>query len=91
MISARMILVSLTYSDLEGTAVEHDFEVTMEQIVAALRSAGYEPYDQLYGYLKTGDLTYITRTGNARHLIAGLERNRLLSYVETLKAEKQRK
>ena len=40
-----------------------EFENIMEHIVASIRSAGYEPYDQLYGYLKTGDETYITRTG----------------------------
>lgn len=71
--------------------MEHDFEATMEQIVSALRSAGYEPYDQIYGYLKTGDSSYITRAGDARRLITGVDRSRLLSYVETLKAEKRRK
>ena len=29
--------------------MERLFEETMEQIVAAIRSTGYEPYDQLYG------------------------------------------
>lgn len=89
MISSRNILVSLEYSDLEGTAVEHDFEATMEQIVSALRSAGYEPYDQLYGYLKTGDETYITRSGDARRLISGVDRASLAAYVEMLKPDKR--
>lgn len=56
----------------------------MEHIVASIRSAGYEPYDQLYGYLKTGDETYITRTGDARNLIKTLDRNRLQEFVDTL-------
>ena len=61
-----------------------EFESIMEHIVASIRSAGYEPYDQLYGYLKTGDETYITRTGDARRLVKKLDRERLLQYVNTL-------
>ena len=61
-----------------------EFENIMEHIVDSIRSAGYEPYDQLYGYLKTGDETYITRTGDARNLIKTLDRNRLQEFVDTL-------
>ena len=58
-----------------------EFENIMERIVASIRSAGYEPYDQLYGYLKTGDETYITRTGDARRLVKELDREQLRQYV----------
>lgn len=61
-----------------------EFENIMEHIVASIRSAGYEPYDQLYGYLKTGDETYITRTGDARRLVKQLDRGQLQQYVQTL-------
>lgn len=61
-----------------------EFENIMEHIVASIRSAGYEPYDQLYGYLKTGDETYITRTGDARKLVKDLDRGQLQQYVQTL-------
>ena len=61
-----------------------EFENIMEHIVASIRSAGYEPYDQLYGYLKTGDETYITRTGDARNLIKTIERSQLQGYVDNL-------
>lgn len=64
--------------------MEIEFKNIMEHIVASIRSAGYEPYDQLYGYLKTGDETYITRTGDARNLIKTLDRNRLQEFVDTL-------
>ena len=64
-----------------------EFENLMEHIVASIRSAGYEPYDQLYGYLKTGDETYITRTGDARNLIKALDRTRLQRFVDTLCAK----
>lgn len=62
-----------------------EFENIMEHIVASIRSAGYEPYDQLYGYLKTGDETYITRTGDARKLVRELDREQLQRYVSEIK------
>lgn len=65
--------------------MERLFEETMERIVAAIRSAGYEPYDQLYGYVKTGDDTYITRSGDARKLIKELDMDRVRCFVEELR------
>ena len=61
-----------------------EFENIMEHIVASIRSAGYEPYDQLYGYLKTGDETYITRTGDARNIIKTIDRKQLQRFVDAL-------
>lgn len=37
--------------------MEIEFENIMDHIVESIRAAGYEPYDQLYGYMKTGDET----------------------------------
>jgi len=64
--------------------METNFENIMAHIVASIREAGYEPYDQLYGYLKTGDDTYITRTGDARNLIKKLDPNQVQCFVEEL-------
>lgn len=64
--------------------MEKDFEQIMEHIVSSIRNAGYEPYNQLYGYLKIGDDTYITRTGDARRLIKKLDRNQVQRFVEEL-------
>lgn len=68
--------------------MERLFEETMERIVAAIRSAGYEPYDQLYGYVKTGDDTYITRSGDARKLIKELDSNQVRRFVEEIRISK---
>lgn len=46
--------------------MDSKFEVTMKEIVQAIAEAGYEPYDQLYGYVTKGKEEYITRNGNAR-------------------------
>ena len=61
-----------------------DFEKMMEHIVASIQAAGFDPYAQLYGYLKTGDDTYITRTGDARRMIRTLDYSQLQIYVHTL-------
>lgn len=58
-----------------------DFKKTIEYIIAVLKDAGYNPYEQLYAYVKTGDKTYITRTGNARSLVAVLDRAKLQEYI----------
>ena len=45
---------------------EQVFRETFSEIVSAIKEAGYDPYEQLMGYLKTGQEYYITRTRNAR-------------------------
>ena len=64
--------------------MENTFEQMMEHIVASIRNAGYEPYDQLYGYLKTGDDAYITRTGDARAMVKTLDHKQLERYISAL-------
>lgn len=44
----------------------------------ALKEKGYNPINQLVGYLLSGDPTYITSHNNARMLIRKLERDELL-------------
>ena len=57
---------------------ERQFEATMELIVAALKERGYDPYAQLYGYIKENEPTYITSHNNARSLIMKVERDELI-------------
>lgn len=68
--------------------MEPDFETTIEHIVASIRIAGYDPYAQLFGYIKTGNEAYITRTGNARSMIKLLDCDQLQRYVDELKMKK---
>ena len=42
-----------------------EFLGEMAKAVSALQAAGYEPYDQLYGYAMHGNDQYITRFGGA--------------------------
>lgn len=48
------------------------------QVYAALKEKGYDPINQLVGYLLSGDPVYITSHNNARTLIRKLERYELL-------------
>lgn len=64
------------------------FESTMAEIVRAIAEAGYEPYDQLYGYVTKGKEEYITRNDNARDKIKKLNRLAVKEYVERMEDSK---
>ncbi len=50
----------------------------LHQVYNSLMEKGYNPINQLVGYLLSGDPAYITSYGNARNLIRQLERDELL-------------
>ena len=54
------------------------FEETIEYIVAVLKEAGYDPYEQLYAYVSTGNEAYITRKGNAREIVSKIDQIKLI-------------
>ena len=64
---------------------EQEFNKVMEHIVSSLKQGGYDPYEQLTGYITTSEEHYITRKGNARELIAGLDKLKVKSYVLRMK------
>ena len=64
---------------------KQEFRARMDRIVEALKDAGYDPYMQLYGYLETGDDSYITRKDNARNEIGELDREMVREFMMTLK------
>ena len=47
-------------------------------VYAAMREKGYDPVNQIVGYLLSGDPTYITSHNNARYLILRMERDELI-------------
>lgn len=56
---------------------EH-IEDILPQVYESLKEKGYNPINQLVGYLLSGDPAYITNHNNARALIRKLERDELL-------------
>ena len=62
--------------------VEKDHSVRaqemLKQVYDALVEKGYNPINQIVGYIMSGDPTYITSHKNARNLIRLIERDELL-------------
>ena len=56
----------------------------LELVYRSLSEKGYNPLNQIVGYIMSGDPTYITSHNNARSLIMKLERDEL---VEELLAD----
>nr|WP_238988756.1 IreB family regulatory phosphoprotein [Calorimonas adulescens] len=50
----------------------------LREVYDALKEKGYNPVNQIVGYLLSGDPTYITSHKNARGLIKKLERDELV-------------
>ena len=50
----------------------------LKQVYEALVEKGYNPINQIVGYILSGDPTYITSHNNARNLIRMVERDELL-------------
>ena len=62
--------------------VSDDADLEMKQILTAvydaLREKGYNPINQIVGYILSEDPTYITTYNNARSLIRHIDRDELL-------------
>ena len=50
----------------------------LKDVYNALVEKGYNPINQIVGYILSGDPTYITSHNNARNLIRMIERDELL-------------
>jgi uncharacterized protein (UPF0297 family) len=66
-------------------SVKEDKEKEMKQILVtvydALREKGYNPVNQIVGYILSEDPTYITTYNNARSLIRRVDRDELLHVI----------
>ena len=51
---------------------------TLRTVFDALKEKGYNPINQIVGYLLTEDPTYITNCNNARALIRKIDRDQLM-------------
>ena len=62
---------------------EPDLQVSdvLEIVYKALKEKGYNPVNQIVGYIMSGDPTYITSHNNARSLIMKVERDELVEEV----------
>ena len=56
-------------------------ETIITAVYQSLKEKGYNPINQLVGYLLSGDPTYITSHNNARSLIRKLERDEIIEEI----------
>ena len=69
-------------SETQYFKVTSDNSITVKEIIAlvykALSEKGYNPLNQIVGYIMSGDPTFITSHNNARSLIMKVERDELV-------------
>ena len=53
-------------------------EVILETVFEVMKEKGYNPVNQIVGYIMSGDPTYITSDKNARSLIMKVERDEIV-------------
>lgn len=60
----------------------------LADVYEALREKGYNPVNQIVGYIMSGDPTYITSHKGARSLIMKIERDELVEemFIEYIRA-----
>jgi uncharacterized protein (UPF0297 family) len=64
-----------------GKEKEQEMKQIITAVYDALREKGYNPINQIVGYLLSEDPTYITTHNNARSLIRKIDRDELLRAI----------
>jgi len=62
---------------------ENNTREILSSVYEALKQKGYNPVNQIVGYILSEDPTYITNFNNARSLICRLDRDELLQELVT--------
>ena len=57
---------------------ENGVKIILDAVYKALSEKGYNPVNQIVGYIMSGDPTYITSHNGARGLIMRVERDELV-------------
>ncbi|WP_409251462.1 MULTISPECIES: IreB family regulatory phosphoprotein [Bacillaceae] len=60
---------------------EQDVNEVLLQVHNALQEKGYNPINQIVGYLLSGDPAYIPRHQDARNIIRRLERDEIIEVL----------
>ena len=61
-----------------GDQTEQQIREALTAVYDALKEKGYNPINQIVGYILSEDPTYITTHNNARNLIRRIDRDTLL-------------
>lgn len=60
---------------------DEEIKLILTSVYRSLREKGYNPINQIVGYILSEDPTYITNHNNARTLIRKLDRDELLQVL----------
>ena len=60
---------------------DREIRAVLTEVYRALKEKGYNPINQLVGYILSEDPTYITTYNNARSLICRIDRDELLQIL----------
>ena len=60
---------------------DQEIKAILSSVYSSLREKGYNPINQIVGYILSEDPTYITNHNNARTLIRQLDRDELLQVL----------
>ena len=60
---------------------DEEIKAILSSVYNSLREKGYNPINQIVGYILSEDPTYITNHNNARTLIRQLDRDELLQVL----------
>lgn len=75
-------MANLPHDKTQTFSIHEDRTRTMREILyqvySALREKGYDPINQIVGYILSEDPTYITNYKNARALICRIDRDELM-------------
>lgn len=64
-----------------GNEQEQEIRRILLEVYDALKEKGYNPINQIVGYILSEDPTYITTHNNARNLIRRVDRDTLLQML----------
>ena len=66
----------------QDTTLDSVFMAAISEVYLAIQEAGYEPYDQLTGFVRTGNDQYITRRRNARKIVTEMDPEMIKLYLK---------
>ena len=70
--------------------MEDRFQADMKIVERAIWEAGFVPYDQLYGYVQTGNSLYITRKHKARQMVEHMDTDMICRYLNIRNSASQK-
>jgi Uncharacterized protein conserved in bacteria len=92
------VLVLAKFDETMKFSMEKELDNPAREVIwlvcDALKDKGYDPVNQLVGYIISGDPTYITSYKNARSIVKRVERDELLEefvkvYIDNMNKEEE--